>query len=102
MGQQVKIIKIKKSYFFWLKCADFVLRERICMKNLKNPKNLLKISIQQNFKFSKSVELVKSYTFLSFYLQTKFKNEQRVYWLEEDYMEMKMIVVRNQSRIIST
>ena len=32
----------------------------------------------------------------------KFKNEQKVYWLEEDYMEMKMIVVRNQSRIIST
>ena len=32
----------------------------------------------------------------------KIKNEQKVYWLEEDYMEMKMIVVRNQSRMIST
>ena len=29
-------------------------------------------------------------------------NEQKVYWLEEDYMEMERIVVRNQSRIIST
>ena len=53
-----------------------------------NPKNLLKINFQHNFP--------------SIYNNKKIKNEQKVNWLEEDYMEMKMIVVRNQSRIIST
>ena len=30
--------------------------------------------------------------------KTKFKNDQEVCWLEEDYMEMKLIA-RNQSRM---
>ena len=84
-------------------CGFYVEREDMYEKNEKIQKNLLKISFQQNFKFSKSVEWFKSYTFFpSIYKKKKFKNEQKVYWLEEDYMEMKMIVVRNQSRIIST
>ena len=31
--------------------------------------------------------MVQKLHLFSFYLQTKFKNEQKVYWLEEDYME---------------
>ena len=46
-------------YFFWLKCADFVKRERVYMRGGGGIKiyklNLLKIIFQQNFEFSKSV-----------------------------------------------
>ena len=58
--------------------------ERIYMKKFKCQKNLLKISFQLNFEFSKSIERFKSYK------TKKFKNDQDVCW--HDYMEMKMIV----------
>ena len=60
-------------------------------------KNLLKISFQQNFEFSKSVERLKSYNVFPSMYKKKFKNDQDVCWLVEDYMEMKKIV-RDQSK----
>ena len=59
-------------------------------KNRK--KNLLKISFQLNFEFSKLVERFKSYNFFPSMYKKKFKNDQDVCWLEHAYMEMKMIV----------
>ena len=55
------------------------------------------MSFHQNFEFSKSVELFKSYNFSRSMYKKKFKNDQDVCRLEHDYMEMKMIV-RDQSK----
>ena len=72
-------------------------REDIYEEKLTFQKNLLKISFQQNFEFSKSVEQFKSYNISLLCTKKKFKNNQDVCWLEHDYMEMKMIV-RDQSK----
>ena len=66
-------------------------------KKIKFQNNLLKISLQQNFKISKSIEQFKSYNFFPSMYKKKLKNDQYVCWLEHDYMEMKMIV-RDQSK----
>ena len=55
---------------------------------------------EQNHMFAESSRPFRDKTFFLLFTK-KIKNYQKVYWLEEDDMEMKMIVVRNQSRIIS-
>ena len=73
VDQQVEImknyfvLKIIFSFliFFWLKCADFMWRGRVCMKQKfkKSKINKKKLAFSRNLKFSKSVEQFKSYTF---------------------------------------
>ena len=71
-------------------CGFRAERGDIYEKNENFKKNLLKISFQQNFEFSKSVEQFKSYNFFPSMYKKKFKNDQDVCWLEHDYMEMKI------------
>ena len=69
---------------------------------LKFQKNLLKISFQQNFEFSKSVEWFKSYNFFPSMYKKNFRNDQDVCWLEHDYMVMKIWLSETSPIIIST
>ena len=63
------------------------------MKNMKISKKSAKNELSPEFWIFKMGWTVQKLQFFPFYVQKKkFKNDQDVYWLEHDYMEMKMIV----------
>ena len=87
----------------WAQIVQILCGERICMNFFLIQKICQILAFSRIMNFQNLLNSSKVTLFFLLFTKKQFKNEQKVYWLEEDYMEMMMmIVVRNQSRIIST